>query len=337
MKHLKRIFNHRNVLASCIAALFLTANVIAQVVHVSDARKQFSPQSKSTYLDLIKKVFPDGKGFNVTVAEEGKPNRNEFSIEAAHSVPLGNLFGRFQNREFEGLMQIENLETMRVMATGGERLVLLMTIFPIYEMNAIPVREDGLPKKTPEPEPEEKKGNADYINVLALFSLGAKPALLDAVDVNKSEGFSEISLSEISPNLRVRTQQDAFFIINLQRESTRNTYFYTMLTTDGDRLKLLSETPLTLVDTATCAAKSESLGTFYTGKAAVKNGYRSIYVENVTEFKNFAADCKKLVSRSKAIKGYDLIWNPERQTYDLMNEKTREVKTFPAKKAKRKV
>lgn len=321
------------LVALCFKAAASASSIEAQIFKVSDIRGRIAQRpAAATYLDLVKTVFPDAKLYKTTVMFKGAPQRTEYGFEATRTVPLRNLFGRYQGTRFEGEMRIERLETTRARTPEGERLLLLMSVVPIQIIPTISPGGMTL-QRTSLTRVADETRKIDDIDVLALFRLEPKPKLLDVVDARKDgQVYSVIYFSDLFPHLRVAARQDGFFIINELRLPKSNNYVYTLLTAEKDRLKMLSDFPLTLGDSEECQVKLHSSGSFLTG-AGKKGGYRSINVESVFEYENFASDCKRLVGRSKTITRYDLLWDAERQKYDFSNRKVRHV-NIPLKKGK---
>lgn len=344
---MKKMFVGRKlILFLALAGGVLAASGVttaAQVVRVNDARKRVSPRSKTTYADLVKTVFPDAKVYQTTVIEQGKPNRKAVRVEASRSVPLGNLFDRFEKTPFAGLMSIENIEAVRLQTREGERLLLLLTILPIREIEPSRVPEDGdAPTAIPSPETDESKSKktgdgkireAAYLNVLALFQLAPQPALLDAADVNKDENYSTVYFSEAYSHLKIRARQDGFFIVNKipWTEQPITNYFYTLLTATGDRLKALTNEAIQVDESNECvSANNSSISFRVAGSAARRNsGYRPLKAKEVRFYTNRTSDCKTVVARFKTTTVFDLIWNKAKSKYEILNADTKDFNDAP--------
>lgn len=315
-------------------ACALAATASAQAVEVGDASRRVSPRSAVSYLDLVRAVFPDVKSYQTTVMPAGKERGVENPLEATSIAPVRGLFGGRVGGRFEGRVQLDKIEALRVLTREGGRLLLMMSVTPIHVLRT--VDPDAPPEDSAPPSGGDKNPRAvGTFNILALLRLEPKPELLDAVDPSRDgRTTSEVYFSDLSPHLRVRARQDGFFIINLTRvpKPKSNLYAYTLLTAERDRLEVLSDFPLTLADSEECEVRTQSSGSFSVGRAGAKGGYRQINVESIFEYEHFAPDCKRRVGRSKMLSRYDLRWDAARRRYDFLNRRVRHVKSPPGRR-----
>jgi hypothetical protein len=320
---------------SLACALAATAN--AQAVEVGDASRRVSPRSAVTYLDLVRAVFPDVRSYRATMRQAGSEPWLEDRLEATGIAPVRRLFGGGEGERFEGRVQLDQVEALRVLTREGERLLLMMSVTPIHVLRT--VDPDAPPEESAPTGGAAKETRAvGTFKILALLRLAPKPELLDAADpMRGSRMASDVYFSDLSPHLRVRARQDGFFIINLTRlpKPKSNLYAYTLLTAERDHLEVLSDFPLTLTESEECEVRTESSGSFAVGGAGAKGAYRPITVESIFEYEHFASDCRRRVGRSRMIARYDLRWDAGRRRYNFLNRTVRHFKIPPGKREER--
>jgi hypothetical protein len=195
--------------------------------------------SRTTYLDLIQKVFPSAQ-----VRADGTGAR------AGKSIALNHLFGDYRRRIFEGEMNINYARTVRIRDGGREQLLLLLDVSS----------EDG------------ELFQWGGMSVLALFSTGSESRLLDAVDV-QADRFT--FFAEKQTVLRIHAQRDAVLLVNHHFNSGDGYLAYSLIGVVNNRLKdIFPEMPL-LVGDNHCGTNFTETPDFNVLKNSA-NGYRRI-------------------------------------------------------------
>lgn len=195
-----------------LLALALCPSSPAQVAQVEDLTERVRPGSKTTYLDLLLKVFPGLRAPDGTMPGAGR------------SVPLSHLFGDYRGVVFEGLLPVHRVERLWIRSGGRRRLLLLAHV--------------GAPDV----------GEARDLAVLALFALEPDARLLDAKDV-QSDRFA--GFWDAQPRVRLAPGDEAVVIANSHHNSSQNYLGLTLVAPDRDRLRILYDLP-TLLDLNDC-------------------------------------------------------------------------------------
>jgi hypothetical protein len=165
---------------------------------------------KTTYLDLLRKIFPDaemetGPGIDTAVAHR--------------TIPLSHLFGDYKGKVYEGEMKIEQIERLQAKGqNSGHLLLLVHALGPeIFSW--------------------------DKISVLALFQLEPSFKLLDAGDV-QADQFT--SFWEEKPQLQIGPQHEAVIVESDHHNSSQSYLSLTMIATEGGKLKTAFDFPTLL-------------------------------------------------------------------------------------------
>ncbi|MGB9179794.1 MAG: hypothetical protein WCB68_11165 [Pyrinomonadaceae bacterium] len=200
----------------CLTLIFVVAaRAQAQVKSVENLREPVVGGRATTYLDLLKKIFPDAAD-------------REESIVAQRSIPMRHLFGkRYHEAEiFEGEMKFSGLDALWVSDEGKKRLLLFLTMDgnEVFDWN-----ESGL---------------------LALFAPEQEFKLLDVADVktDRFSGFWETPLIPIGPH------KDAAMIANYHHNSSQGYMGVSLVSVERDRLKVVFDFP-TVLRLNDCATK----------------------------------------------------------------------------------
>lgn len=166
--------------------------ITAQRFDVWEAKYHYkvSKQTNITYLDLVKKIFPEAKLVKI-------PNSESEDLIAPKSVPIRNLFGEQSEKIYENqkLVIAERLLTKN----GNEKLLWL-----IIGLNGI----------------NDKCGNCST-NLLASFRVKKDEAeILDVAEIGEGDligfGGSEYSLVAAQKKLEVLPNHEAVVFYNIQ-------------------------------------------------------------------------------------------------------------------------
>ncbi|HEX8651540.1 MAG TPA: hypothetical protein VF708_11930 [Pyrinomonadaceae bacterium] len=149
---------------AAVAALVNASLSQAQVSSVTNYQDSIGAGSKTTYLDALRKIFPDVKMEEAAVAHK--------------TIPLSHLFGDYKGMVYEGEMKIDSIERLQTQGKNSGQLLVL-------------VHASG-----------SDQFNWGEISVLALFQLEPTLRLLDAGDVQADRSASfweEMPHLRISP------------------------------------------------------------------------------------------------------------------------------------------
>jgi hypothetical protein len=195
----------------CAAFLLVNASLsYAQVSIVTNYEEAIGVGTKTTYLDLLRKIFPDAS------TETGA----DMDAAVAHrTIPLRHLFGDYKGKVYEGEMKIEQIE--RLPAKGqnpGQLLLLVHALSP-------------------------ELFSWDKMSVLALFQLEPSVKLLDAGDV-QADQFT--SFWEEKPRLQIGPQREAIIVESDHHNSSQSYLSLTMISTEGGKLRTVFDFPILL-------------------------------------------------------------------------------------------
>lgn len=257
---------------ACLTLIFVV-NARAQVqdnvwTPVVDGRE-------TTYLDLLKKIFPDATD-------------KEDSVVAQKSVPVRHLFGkRYHEAEtFEGEMKLQSFDAQWVRDNGKKRLLLFVTMdgAEVFDWN-----EAGL---------------------LALFAPERDFALLDVVDV-KTDRFSSFW---DTPLIRIGQQKDAAMIMNYHHNSSQGYLGLTLVSVERNRLKSVFDLP-TVLRLNDCATKFDQYASVKPVQGSSgSHGNIRVDIKVVGE-KDDKEDCQTKLSGYTRHYRAVLFWNSAKQEY----------------------
>ena len=251
----------------------------AQVASVADYRKAVHAGAKTTYLDLLKEIFPD-------VEMDSAAGHD---ATAHTSIKLNHMFGDYRDKVYRGEMKISSIESPGDQSRNKNRMLLLVHV----------ESDDG------------EQFNWGGISVLALFQLAPAVKLLDAADVqvDRFTGFWEER-----PMLPISSLEDTSIIANSHHNSSQGYLRLALVAPEKNRLGTIFELP-TLLNTNVCGnsfSQTPSISTLRSTKGARYS--ISIKIKLVKE-----ADDESCEKRTRGFTKYYkalLIWNPSKRRYE---------------------
>jgi hypothetical protein len=234
--------------------------------------------SRLTYLDLIRKVFPD-------VQAEG----DQVGAQAGKTIALRHLFGDYRERIFEGEMNINSTSVLRIRNSGEEQLLLLLNV---SGADAALFQWGGM-------------------SVLALFSIERGVTLLDAVDV-QADRFT--FFAERQAVLGIHPRHDAVLLVNHHFNSGDSYLAYSLVSVVNNRLKdVFAEMPL-LVGDNHCGTNFTETPHFKVLRDS-RSGYRRLRLSIKLLKKADDANCERRTKGYTKYFNYTLVWQPSLKRY----------------------
>jgi hypothetical protein len=265
-----------------------TANQSGKVFNVENFQTPLSDDSPVTYLDLVKKVFPDARADTLTGAEADK------------SIELDHLFGDYRKRVFEGDMSINRASVLRIRNSGASQLLLLLDVSS----------EDG------------SFFQWGGMSVLALFSVDQGMRLLDAVDV-QADRFT--FFPEKQQVLRIHPHQDAVLIVNHHFNSGDSYLAYSLIAFVDNRLRdVFAKMPLLTGDNH-CGTNFTETPHFTVLTAPLK-GHRNLLLKIRLRKLADGAACERREPAFARDFDYLLVWRPALNAYVASRNATRSLR-----------
>lgn len=260
-------------------ALINAVSSQAQVKRVADYHNPVRAGAKTTYLDLLKEIFPD-------VEMDSAAGHD---ATAHTSIKLNHLLGDYRGQPYRGEMKINSIESPGDHRRHQSRMLLLIHVGS----------DDG------------ELFNWGEMSVLALFQLEPVVKLLDAADV-QADRFT--SFWEERPLLTISPQEDAVIIANTHHNSSQGYLRLALVAPENNRLRTIFELP-TLLNTNVCGnsfSQSPSISALRSAKGARYN--ISINIKLVKE-----ADDESCEQRTRGFTKYYkalLVWNSSKRLYE---------------------
>jgi hypothetical protein len=276
---------------ACVLLLLISpADAGAQVLRVEDLQAAVMKDSAATtYLDLIKQVFPDAQ----MDASAG--------AKAHHAVPLDHLFGDYRNKTYEGEIKIGRVDAVWIKNDGQLNLLLLI---------------------------EAESSESDLftwgeMNVLALFQLRPNLKLLDARDVQADR---ETWFWDTQPLVSIHPRKDAVFVANTHHNSSQGYLILTLISVEKGRLNTAFEMP-TILNMNGCGQTFDETPSFSLVKGAGNTYHRILAkVELVKEAD--AAACEKRTRAYKRLYRATLVWNPSKSKFESLGRELEALEKF---------
>jgi hypothetical protein len=263
-----------------VALALLTASVAqAQVRTVTDYQSPVREGTKTTYLDLLRKLFPD-----VEMGAGGGAD-----AKAQTSIPLNHLSGEYRGKVYRGEMQISGIYSPGDQRKNRGQLLLLVEAH----------NDDGGELFT-----------WGDISVLALFQLEPTVKLLDAVDT-QADRFT--SFWEEQPLLRLNSRDDTVIIENTHHNSSQGYQWLTIVSVENNRLRTIFDLPL--LNEKACGnsfTQTPSINVLKGSKGARPN--LSVQVKMVKE--RDEEGCEKRTEGYTRYYRAVLVWNSSKRVYE---------------------
>lgn len=251
----------------------------AQVRSVDNYRNSVRNGARTTYLDLLKEIFPD--------VEMASASGHEATAKT--TIPLNHLFGDYRGKLYRAQMKISSIESPGDHGRHKSRMFLLVHV-------------DG---------DDEELFNWGGMSVLALFQLEPVVKLLDAADV-QADRFT--SFWEERPLLPISSQEDAAIIANTHHNSSQGYLRLALVAPEKDRLRTIFELP-TLLNTNVCGNSFSQSPSIESSRGAKGTRYNiSISIKLVKE-----ADDESCENKTRGFTRYYwalLVWNSAKRLYE---------------------
>jgi hypothetical protein len=248
------------------------------VINLDGFEASVPGNSRITYLDLVRKVFPDARE-----KEDGG------GLQAGKSVAISHLFGDYKERLIEGVMSIDGASALRIKNGGGHQLLLLIEVSS---------RDDAL-------------FQWGGMSVLALFSTAGEAKLLDAVDV-RADRFT--FFAEQQPLLRIHPERDAVLVVNHHFNSGDGYLAYSLIAFVDNRLKdVFEEMPL-LVGDNHCGTNFTETPRFKVLNNPA-GGYSRLRLTITLRKEAGGPTCERPTKGYTRYFNYLLAWQPSRKRY----------------------
>ena len=266
----------------------------AQVTSVADYRNPVHAGAKTTYLDLLKEIFPDVEMDSAAGHE----------ATAHTSVKLNHMFGDYRDKVYRGEMKISSIESPGDQSRNKNRILLLVHV----------ESDDG------------ELFNWGGMSVLALFQLTPAVKLLDAADV-QADRFT--GFWEERPLLPISSMEDASIIANSHHNSSQGYLLLALVAPEENRLRTIFELP-TLLNSNVCGNSFSQTPSISTLRGAKVTRYNiSIKIKLVKEADDESCE-KKTRGFTKYYKTL-LVWNPYKRRYESRGNTLEQLSRFNEK------
>lgn len=246
---------------------------------VEDLSAAVADDTGTTYLDLLREVFPGADG-----TDGGRPAQ-------PHSARLRNLERPREVNVREGAVEFSTAQALWFVHEGEHHLALIVN-----------ARHD----------PAGRPGGGDEFHVLAVFAPQSQPRLVDAaeIDFDRFVGFWEES-----PLLPVRQGETAFWVRAAHHNSSEGFHSYYLTELRAGRLHLALPEPFGLTDVKLCG--SDTVETLRIGRERGAFAGRRVFDLHVRTETKPTRDCEgeKPARRRVAVRNYRLRWDARRRSY----------------------
>jgi hypothetical protein len=248
------------ILFACFTASYSQKNQAT-----GDYSKKIGPAARSTYLDLLRLIFPDAD-------EQGNAKT---SIEIRNSI-----IGDDGSRSYRGSMQIESAELHWVSTAGGKRLMLIVRVTSEKDIGF----------------------TWGELNLMALYSAGPDPKLLDVVDASGDRQSSHWG------NLRVNPKMDVIVFEYRHFNAGENFDGFSFTYVEKDKFKILFDGFPYLYYGRPCETELSETGAISMAGRS-RNGFRDIVFTVKMSRQKFRDDCetpksKKIVKHFRLTAGW---------------------------------
>jgi hypothetical protein len=250
----------------------------AQVKSVTDYASPVREGTKTTYVDLLRKLFPD---VEMSGSQEA----------TAHTtIPLNHLSGDYKGKVYRGEMRITGIYSPAGQKGNRGQLMLL-----------VQARNDN-----------GELFNWGDISILALFQLDPTLKLLDAADT-QADQFT--SFWEERPLLGLSPLEDAVIIANSHHNSSQGYLWLTLVSAEDNKLRMIFDLPI-LLNANGCGNNFSQSPSIAVLKGS-RNGVRpnlSLEVKLVKERDD--ESCEKRTAGYTRYYLALLVWNSSKRMYE---------------------
>jgi|GEM_PF-3501429 len=270
---------HAFRLSLCLLVfIFLSSAVLAQTKTrlVENLLMPVEEDSQTTYLDLLRLIFPDAEPDAAT------------GVVAKRSIALHHVSGDDEGKVYEGEMTISTAEMAWVKAYGRRRLLMLIDVGT----------EQGI-------------FTWGDMHVLAVFELKDKPVLKDAVDVQTDQ---LVFFDERQPVLAVSTETDAYLIANHHFGGGAGYLNLTLISLVKDKLRVILDKIPTLTNDSQCGNNHEEKASL-TLADNPPSGFGNITVNLTRTWRADGAECARKTRAGTKNFVHRFVWNERQQKY----------------------
>lgn len=252
----------------------------AQVSSVTDYASPVRQGTKTTYADLLRKIFPD--------VEMGSGEGQEATAQT--SIPLNHLFGDYRGKVYRGQMRITGVYSPTAQKGIRRQLILLV------QANS----DDG------------ELFNWGDISILALFQLEPSLKLLDAADT-QADRFA--SFWEEQPLLALGPREDAVIIANSHHNSSQDYLWLTLVSAEDNRLRTIFDLPI-LLNTNGCGNSFSQTPSIAVLKGSGRGARSNLSVQVKLVKERDDENCEKRTAGYTRYYRSLLVWNSSKRMYE---------------------
>jgi hypothetical protein len=252
----------------------------AQVRSVTDYASPVREGTKTTYADLLRKIFPD--------VEVGSGAGQEATAQT--STALNHLSGDYKGKVYRGEMRITGVYSPAERKGNRGQLMLLVQAHS----------DDG------------ELFNWGDISILALFQLEPTLKLLDAADT-QSDQFT--SFWEEQPLLALSPLEDAVIIANSHHNSSQGYLWLTLISAEDNKLRTIFDLPI-LLNTNGCGNNFSQTPSIAVLKGSRKGARPNLSVEVKLVKERDDESCEKRTAGYTRYYRALLVWNPSKRMYE---------------------
>ena len=270
---------------------------MSQINEVKDFNQRVSGNFKTTYVELIRKVFPDAKF-------EGR------GFQAGDSIPMRSLEPRIETRTFERGKLIGQVFQMRFLSENKNHLALFLKL-----QNESPVRS-----------------MTNSFFVLAAFRLEKEPEFVEAVDAQFIFQHQNINLWTETPLLPIRKGDDGIWLVASRDGSSGDGIqdFRLLMLRDKKFEIVLDELP-TLKGNSGCGFQSkQSFGVFLKKDSGANYRDFSLTVSEKLRTNTIKCPAQPPADYDKTF-AYQAVWDDAGKRYKVAFLKAEAVAVAPGK------
>jgi hypothetical protein len=285
----RQLLNRREILLPFLLLLFSVSmqaqmsQVNNRVEEVKDYNQRVSGNAKTTYSELIRKIFPEAK------IEAG-------GFQAGDSIPMRSLEPRIQTRKFERGKLIGKVFRMRFLSENKNHLALFLKL-----RNESPVRS---------------LNNSFFI--LAAFRLEGEAELIEAVDAQFIFQHQNVNLWAETPLLPVRRGDDGIWLVASRAGSSGDgIQDFRLLTLQNEKFEIVLDELPTLKGNSACGFQNkQSLGVFPKKDNAANYRNFSLSVDEKLRTNTIKCPVKPPADYDKTF-AYRAVWDETRKRYKV--------------------
>lgn len=266
----------------------------AQIFSVTNYDEAVGAGTKTTYFDLLKKIFPD-------VAQNTAPGAVNDTV-AHKTIPLNHLLGEYRGKVYEGEMKIESVERLAAQAQGRNQMLLLVHVSGSDEFNW------------------------GTLSVLALFQLEPTLQLLDAGDVQADQS---TSFWEETPHLRISPQGTGVIVASSHHNSSQSYLLLSLVAAEGNQLRTVYDFPTILQENA-CGRTFSQTPSINVLRATTGAHFNILVKVKLVKEPDDASCEKRTRGYTRYYQGL-LVWNSAKRKYETQGRGLDQLAAFNEK------